>query len=57
MKTEADQKKLEYKRVVIKALTKEFQKPSNQINDDIRAYAKALEEGKNLKLTVLTGGL
>ena len=57
MKTEADQKKLEYKRVVIKALTEEFQKPSNQINDDIRAYAKALEEGKNLKLTVLTGGL
>lgn len=48
-------KKEETKRVVIEALTEEFKKPSG--HEEINAFSKGLEEGREMQLKVLTGGL
>ena len=45
----------EYKRVVIDALKEELKKPSS--HEDITAFGKGLEEGREMSLGVITGGL
>lgn len=54
---DANAKKEELKRIVIKAITEEIKKPSSQEHEDVRAIAKGLEEGQELELKVITGGL
>ena len=57
MSNATESKKEEYKRIVIKAITEEFKKPSSLEHDEVRAIAEGLEKGRELELKVLTGGL
>jgi hypothetical protein len=55
MSSEGDNKKDELKRLVIDALKEEFKKPSG--HEDINTFCKGLEEGREMQLKILTGGL
>jgi len=59
MTSHSEKQKAEYKRLVIEAITEELKKPTSHEHEheEVRVLAKGLDDGEELKLTVLTGGL
>jgi len=57
MSNDLQNKKEELKSLVIEALLEEFKKPTAEEHEDLIAFSKGVEEGQELELTILTGGL
>jgi hypothetical protein len=57
MSNNLQNKKEELKRLVIQALLEEFKKPTAEEHEDLIAFSQGVEEGQELELTILTGGL
>lgn len=57
MSNDLENKKEELKSLVIEALLEEFKKPTAEEHKDLVAFSKGVEEGEELELTILTGGL
>jgi len=57
MTDESQEKKNGLKRLVIEALIQRFKGPESLEHKELRAFSKGVEEGRELELIVLTGGL